>query len=285
MEESMKWKLKCLLYLIFFFISHESYGQWMNHENMHSGFQRATELRGHMLETPPSLDHHMFAQDRGTPDLRKKKPAVGILLSAVIPGTGEFYAGTWLKGILFLGVEATLWFGYAHYTQNGEDWEDTFHDYANTHWSEPEYWTHLAGQVGLTGVTTDNYQMYLDQLRQAEADLPHYTHGLPETKTQQYFEMIGKYDQFKAGWDDWEEGNPDLTPNRNYYEGIRHESNVQFKRASYCAMFALGNHLLSIFDTAWTIRRINRQVESKMRLGLMERREAFVPCVVMNVNW
>jgi len=254
-------------------------------EGVHSDLKRATELRNLMLNSTIRLDHHGVIQDQTAIHMSTKKPVVGILLSALVPGTGEFYAGSWLKGSIFLGVEVALWVGYSRYTSKGQEWEDTFHDYANTHWSEPEYWTHLAGQVGITGVTTDNYPMYLDQLRQAEAELPHYTHSLPETKTQQYFEMIGKYNQFKAGWDDWEAGKPDLTPNRDYYENIRHNSNVQLKRASYCAMLALGNHLLSIFDTAWTIRRINRQVEGKLRMGLMSSDEILSPCLVIHMNW
>jgi len=38
-----------------------------------------------------------------------------------------------------------------------------------------------------------------------------FTHNLPETKTQQYYEMIGKYHQFACGWNDFTgyEYNPD----------------------------------------------------------------------------
>ena len=254
-------------------------------ENRDIAFSRACELHGHMMNgiTDSDFGNRLRIQ---TPTMTgKKKPFIGILLSTVVPGTGEFYAGSLIKGAAFLGVEAVLWVGYAQYTNNGQEWENTFHHYANTHWSEPDYWVDLATRVGITGVTTDNYEIYLDQLRQAESDLSHYTHSLPETKTQQYYEMIGKYDQFKAGWDDWEEGDPALTPNRNYYEEIRHKSNVQFKRASYCAMLALGNRLLSVFDTAWTIRRINRRVEGKMRVSLMRTDDVYSPCLVLNLNW
>ena len=31
-----------------------------------------------------------------------------------------------------------------------------------------------------------------------------FTHNLPETKTQQYYEMVGKYHQFACGWNDFE---------------------------------------------------------------------------------
>ena len=97
-------------------------------------------------------------------------------------------------------------------------------------------------------------------------------------------EMIGKYDQFKTGWDDYT-GEVDLTPNRNHYEGLRHQSNVQFKRASYCGMMVIINHLLSAFDTAWTIKRHNRRVSGKMQMGLMKSNGNTSPCLALHVDW
>lgn len=281
----MRLRTGCIVLIITIFFQMSLLAQMTLEENRDIAFNRACELHRHMMNGVTDLDFSNILQTQTTTMNGKKKLFIGILLSAVVPGTGEFYAGSWIKGAIFLGVEAALWVGYAQYTDEGQEWEDTFHGFANTHWSEPDYWVDLASHVGITGVTTENYDVYLDQLRQAESDLSHYTHSLPETKTQQYFEMIGKYDQFKAGWDDWEEGDPALTPNRDYYEEIRHESNVQFKRASYCAMLALGNRLLSVFDTAWTIRRINRRVEGKMRVSLMRTGDTYSPCLVLNFNW
>ena len=44
-----------------------------------------------------------------------------------------------------------------------------------------------------------------------DGDVEQFTHNLPETKTQQYYEMIGKYHQFSCGWNDFDgyEYNPD----------------------------------------------------------------------------
>ena len=150
-----------------------------------------------------------------------KVSKIGILCSALIPGTGEMLNKSWVKGTVFVGVEIALWFGYSHYNSKGNDWEDVFHDYADTHWSEQRW--------------LDYYNPEMDPS----------THSLPETKTQQYYEMIVKYNQFKLGWDDWQPGSPALTDNRNDYEEMRHNSNVEFKRASFCAMGVLANHLFS----------------------------------------
>jgi len=181
------------------------------------------------------------------------------VFSALIPGSGEIYAGSWVKGAVFLGLEVGLWTLYAHYHGEGDDIKQTFRDYADTHWSK-EKWLYYYN-----------------------ADSDPATHSLPDTKTQQYYEMIGKYDQFKQGWDDWSQGSPDLTENRNYYETLRHDSNIAYKNASYCTMVVLLNHLASAFDTAWTIRKYNREVKSKVRVGLRPGQDEMQPFVNLSL--
>ena len=190
----------------------------------------------------------------------EKSPAVGILLSAAIPGAGEIYSGSWIKGAIFLGIETGLWIYYVQFYNKGKDWEGTFHDYANTHWSK-DRWIANGG------------------------DVDEGTHLLPSTKTQQYYEMIGKYNQFMEGWDDWIQGGPSLTPHRDYYETLRDNSNKELIKASYCAMIALANHVISAFDASWSVRRHNRKIESKARMGLKKVRGEYVPVLTMDLSW
>ena len=192
--------------------------------------------------------------------IQVKKPAVGILLSAVVPGAGELYAGSWVKGAVLMGLEAAFWIGYVQFKNKGNDIEDEYHLYADTHWSETRW--------------LENYD-----------DTHGSTHSLPGRKTQQYYEMIGKYDQFMSGWDDWVAGGPVLTTNRLFYEGVRDDSNVQFIRASYCVMLSMANRLFSVFDTAFTIRGINRRATANVRMGLNERAQETVPMMALNLNW
>jgi hypothetical protein len=58
---------------------------------------------------------------------------------------------------------------------------------------------------GFNGVNI--YLYYLDDV------FKQFTHNLPKTKTQQYYEMVGKYHQFACGWSDFEgySYNPDGT--------------------------------------------------------------------------
>jgi len=254
------WSAK-LLCLIFFSGSVLGQtGQWFGDD--HFGFSRKAELTGHMLIQAQSAVRQETDSANTKINSGQKHVAVGVILSAVVPGAGEIYAGSWIKGVLFMGAEIALWIGYGHYSDKGEEWEDIFHEYADTRWSEERWREWMA----------------------AHPDYSAQTHTLPSTKTQQYYEMIGKYDQFMAGWDDYVDGGPELTPHRDYYEGLRHNSNVQLKRASYCVMFALGNRVLSSFDSVWTIRRRNRQIESQMRIGLMKGGKDWLPSLTWEVH-
>lgn len=219
-----------------------------------------TELR---WGSPGQAPFGQMADPSARIPVRTRSAALGILMSAVVPGTGEMFAGSWIKGAVFLGVEAALWAGYFSFSAHGRDWEDKFHGFADTHWSKERYYDWLAANPNFADTT----------------------HSLPSTKTQQYYEMIGKYDQFKAGWDDWNEGDDPLTPHRDYYEGIRHKSNQAFIRASYCTMAVLANHVLSAFDAAWTLNRYNRRVESKLRVSWQRGLEQWVPVLSLGVGW
>ncbi|MDM7926203.1 MAG: hypothetical protein QUS35_09320 [bacterium] len=184
-------------------------------------------------------------------------------LSAAVPGAGQAYAGSWIKAAAFLAIETAAWIGYSHYTDKGDVLRREFRAYADEHWSR-ERW-HAAYVEGQDPST----------------------HALPEYNTQQYYEMIGKYDQFMKGWDDWVPGGPNLTENRYYYESRRREHNEQLINASQCAMAALGNHLISALDAAWTVRRGNRSLSLRVAPGF---RTAFasaeaVPAMNLRAAW
>jgi hypothetical protein len=259
----MKRILISIEFLLLFYFSNFLFAQHVEPAIQTDGLSRAGELRYHMLQIAQltDMDNQYMAPPAGSD---YKNQTVGIILSAAIPGAGEMYAGSWIKGAIFMGLEIVLWIGYWQFSQNGQEWEDTFHEYADTHWSEERWNEWLAEQPA--GSVPD-------------------THTLPDTKTQQYYEMIGKYNQFAGGWDDHVDGGPALTANRDYYEDLRNNSNIQFKRASYCTMVSLANHVLSAFDTAWTIKKKNRRIEGDVRIGLTEVRDTYLPCLTMHLNW
>ena len=75
-------------------------------------------------------------------------------------------------------------------------------------------------------------------------------------KNQQYYEMIGKYEQFVWGWDDVQAltDSTGKSENRLAYEDMRHDSNTYLKRAGYAAGFILLNHIVSAIDASIAAR-------------------------------
>lgn len=189
-----------------------------------------------------------------------KSPKKGLLFSALVPGAGQFYSGSWVKGLAFLGVEVGCWVGYKQYHDEGESIEDEFHLYADTHWSEERWRANLQPSDPST-------------------------HNLPPTKTQQYYEMIGKYDQFKRGWDDYTENGPDLTPHRDEYETMRDESNQNFIMASRLSMVVLANHVLSGLEAAWSINRHNVKVRAQAHMVPDANQSSITTVGSLQFNW
>ncbi len=208
-----------------------------------------------------------------------------ILFSAVVPGTGQFYNKSWLKGLAFVGIEAGAIAINAIYSQRGNEQEDIFERYADVHWSEEEYWRSLADDAKeRNGLTID----VNDRQGLREYERAHFSHFLPDTKNQTYYENIGKYSQFNAGWDDSSsrKANQKDSANRESYTIMRKKANDQFKIATYGASTILINHVLSMFDAAYSTYRFNRaQTQATMGLEMQRHRDELLPALSVRMSW
>lgn len=260
------------------------------------------------------------SQDKTDTNLQPKSPRKAFFLSFLFPGLGEAYVKS-KRGFLFLGVEAFAWYMYISNTQDGNDMENSFHDFANTYWHYTDtydskgdtltfnYWQwvkyHLA-EVGYTDVkiTPDNYA-YIDSLLEATSENSNSTingysiHNLPSTKTQQYYEMIGKYPQFVYGWEDIDDetetvdanGNPitaPVNPNlwdsgtgkikyteavrninsslRNKYESMREDSNSKLKDGQTGIYIMIVNRVISAIDAGRLAYHHNQKMNSELSM-------------------
>jgi hypothetical protein len=228
------------------------------------------------------------------------------LYSAVIPGTGQYYAGSIWKAALFAGIEIAGWTVYFVNTSNGDKQETQMEAYADDHWSEQKYWSRLyydakrpeSGIINLPGYDVDNYDIIIDfdadvanSLRFLEEALGH-THRLPETKTQQYYEMIYKYlTQFGNGWEDADlyatyYGNTNnMTAQMFTYRDMRNDMNEYYDVASIATNVILINHVLSALDAAWTAGRYNREITMKIRAYNKRYFDENVQMVGINLSW
>ncbi|HID96170.1 MAG TPA: hypothetical protein EYP53_08990 [Candidatus Latescibacteria bacterium] len=214
---------------------------------------------------------------RNTARSPERSTTRAFLLSALVPGSGQLYAGT-KRGFLFLAVEALTWTGYLTWTHKGKELEDDYERFADLHWSEDRYndyiWTAVIGTPDTTRLT----------------------HNYETSSRQQQYEMIGKYDQFVYGWDDTDasaDGYPPVDSLKNVqsthrlkYEDMRYESNRYLRRALFTLGVILCNHLFSAIDAA---RYAKSQEEGKaleerlkVRMALRFEAEATTPMLVVS---
>jgi hypothetical protein len=230
------------------------------------------------------LKHPMFYfPDSVVSEIEKPKRSIGkaALFSAAIPGAGELYNKSFLKGLAFLGIEVGAWVVYGVYTKRGNEKEDEFERFADLHWKESEYWRSLADDSN-GKCSEDN----LSCLKEYERE--NFSHFLPETKNQTYYENIGKYDQFNAGWDDSKSGQARQrdSERREIYTRMRRDANDQFKTATLGATVVLFNHILSALDAAWTTYRFNqRQMKASMGMEMQRYDQELVPALSLTMKW
>ncbi|MBI4530027.1 MAG: hypothetical protein HY709_00760 [Candidatus Latescibacteria bacterium] len=181
-----------------------------------------------------------------------KSPKLAFLMSLVLPGTGELYAGAAKRGIGFLAVEGGSWLAYTGFRSSGKDKEKDFRAFAEQHWFLDEYQA-WRGSGRTYGDTTHTLPFKDEEDRRQNQGQIGRGEGID---TQQYYELIGKYDQFVFGWKDKSSSNPAdsaqtvLSKSRVAYEDMRNESNKQLKRASFVLGIVLFNHVVSAIDAA-----------------------------------
>lgn len=216
-----------------------------------------------------------------------------LLLSVLAPGAGQYYMDRKMRAVAFFGVEALLWGLYLSWKGEGNDIEEEFRTVADQNWNPQHYleWRVLpTSRSSITHalpcssfVASANPALYIDAVTEAIG-------GCRETEKQQYYELIGKYYQFGAGWSDLRDGRDksddprevlpaEIDSVENYvsdlrldYEERRNDSNKLLKRASNVAGVIMINHLLSAIDAA----RLGRGRSEGADAARLERRTRFV---------
>ena len=208
----------------------------------------------------PSLDLEK-SETAESGEIKPKSPLKAFMYSMLVPGAGQVYTGSKLKAAAFLGLEALAWTGYFVYHAKGNENTDIYEAFADQHWSENRYGDFLER----------NFDVRDDDLALDNLGNPYFTHHLPDTKTQQYYEMIGKYNQFVFGWDDVDTtATPPLlqnvpraqSANRQHYEDLRDDANRMYGRATASLIVMMSNHFLSGVEAALAARNHNKKAEA-----------------------
>lgn len=198
-----------------------------------------------------------------------KSPTKAFLYSLAVPGLGQYYNGNSTKPFVFLGVEIISWVFYIKWHTDGNDITDEFEAFNRANWSQNRYEDYL--RWNYNGIDDDEL-----------INAPEITHHLPDTRTQQYYEITGKYDQFGWGWVDamlndstWDDYNssnppPKITSSsrspqsalREYYESRRNDANNMYDRAQRMIYLTLLNRIVSAFEAMVVSKKINKNIRA-----------------------
>ena len=230
----------------------------------------------------------------------EKSPYLGALLSGVIPGAGEFYAKSYIKSAVFLGVEAGLWIMYAVFQNKGNNQTDFFQNYANQNWDIHRYaqWLHDQAFPGAAQINPgeQNIETLRSQINICEEQ--NFSHTLPPFGEQQYYEVIGKYENFLAGWSTASGYNITRTnyfnvhlPQDDYYMTERQKANDYYNNGSLTLTGVIINHVISLADAVWSVHSYNSRlsvqgfVDVKSRYSYIHDKQVLVPHANLIMNF
>ncbi|MCX6160681.1 MAG: hypothetical protein NTV87_05010 [Ignavibacteriae bacterium] len=202
----------------------------------------------------------------------KKSSALAGVLSAVVPGAGQFYAKSFVKSAVFLGIEAGLWVVYAVFQGKGNDQTTFYQNYANTNWDVRRYAQWLVDQnfSGSSGINPNNPDLNALRLSINNCESQNFSHTLPPYGDQQYYEVIGKYQNYVTGWQE-AIGQP-ITKNNygtwklnqvDYYMTERQQANTYYNVGTYSLIAVMANHIVSAIDAVITVNSKNEKLRLK----------------------
>lgn len=226
---------------------------------------RYTELQGSDLLADARLP--TTPPEAGAPiqNFKTKSVTQAFAMSLLIPGAGQLYTGNKWTAAAFMGVEVVGWLAYFKFDSEGDDLTAEFEAYARAHWYEQPYWDSLKVFHGVDKWHDDDV----------------FAHHLPFTVNEngdtvanlnhEYYENIGKYDQFVWGWDDLQQiespvnsSTPEVSftsAERNVYVHMREDANQKYDHARASAIVVIANHLVSAVEAAFAAKRHNQQAE------------------------
>ncbi len=250
-------------------------------------------------------------------------PGKALLLSLVAPGIGQFYTKQYGKMAVFIGVELAAFNFRKGYIQRGIDSTQLYKKFADEHWDTNRWvdngikYTGVEwGRVGTIGIdgshkiefsvdtNGDGILDYMGNTYDNREEFMQFLNGtlVSDTviirKNLEYYENIGKYNQFFSGWDDADPDNPIIresatgtaiafSENRDRYLTIRENANKLLSMAGYTVSAVMFNHVLSALDALYSTSKWNKENASKVTGALLYHQDAAmgIQGVNLTIHW
>ncbi len=209
------------------------------------------------------------------PDGVGLRGALPVLMSLVLPGAGEVAMG-YKRGYFMAAADIFAWTQVSKYHGDGGDLRDDYIKYADDHYSDEMLVAgYFPGGSPVDGGYRDGQgELYFPTIGPInnidELDnLPLYV--TKEEDFREYYENLGKWDQFIFGWDDYTRPDdppagvtftwtgdravdlqqPWVSPHRDKYRLMRNDSNQAFKKRDRWLYANIGLRLFSVFQVAY----------------------------------
>lgn len=220
---------------------------------------------------------------------KKRSPLLAGGLSILLPGAGQFYNKDYWKTAIFAVIEIAAISAAVIYDGKGDDQTEVYKNFANSNdgWDVDKYaqWSvdnaqrinpSIEENDPVLKIFDNNGDVVWSKLNSLETRIGRwYSHQLAPYDDQQYYEMIGKYQQFNPGWSDYSDADypPDgyeypapVTSTFSWYADERGKANDYYNVASTAVVIVVANHILSAIEAALAANSYNRSFNANVSL-------------------
>ncbi len=151
-----------------------------------------------------SLSSQEISDDIFTIHYEQKSVPKAVILSALLPGAGQFYVSPKsITAYIFPAIEIGLLFGYFHFTNKGDNKEKDYEYYATGEIIGYEDDDPINGNP-IYRYDRDKFNFVKDDLINEIGNSFYDNYfNLDDENTQHFYEDIGKYNKYIFGWADW----------------------------------------------------------------------------------
>lgn len=232
-----------------------------------------------------SLNNYEFDDSESSIVFQKRAPMLAAGMSVILPGAGQFYNEDYWKTAIFVTIEVAAIVTAIAYNSKGDDQTTSYENFANSsdgwtvekyaHWSVDNA-TRLNPQIPEGDPVLDIFDgegnVIWNKLNDLETTIGgYYSHRLAPYNDQQYYEMIGKYQQFNPGWndfnydDDYNYGDL-VTPTFYWYADERGKANSYYDTSNLAVKILVANHIISAVEAAFAANSYNRSFNAEVKM-------------------